>query len=168
MIQKLASKYCVEFQTGFYVFFVLFFEERLFIMETTEQNVTATIRNPKLIVTVAAFAAFIATFNETFMNVGFAAIMADLGVNAATVGWLATGYMLAAAVMVPVSAFAYRSIRTKPLFLFTTGLLVVGSIIGALSPTFTLLLVGRIVQGLGTGMLIPVGMNITLEVASAD
>ncbi|GHU88074.1 MFS transporter [Clostridia bacterium] len=127
-----------------------------------------TIKNPKLIVAVAAFAAFIATFNETFMNVGFAPIMADLGVTAAAVQWLATGYMLAAAVMVPVSAFAYRSIPTKPLFLLTTGLLFVGSIIGALSGSFTLLLAGRIVQGLGTGMLIPVGMNITLEAAPRE
>jgi DHA2 family lincomycin resistance protein-like MFS transporter len=89
-------------------------------------------------------------------------------VDAATVQWLATGYMLAAAVMVPVSAFAYRSIPTKPLFLLTTGLLLIGSVIGALSPTFTLLLIGRIVQGLGTGMLIPVGMNITLEAAPRE
>jgi DHA2 family lincomycin resistance protein-like MFS transporter len=128
----------------------------------------STIKNPKLIVAVAAFAAFLATFNETFMNVAFAPIMADLHVDAATVQWLATGYMLAAAVMVPVSAFAYRSIPTKPLFLLTTGLLLIGSLIGALSPTFLMLLIGRIVQGLGTGMLIPVGMNITLEAAPRE
>jgi DHA2 family lincomycin resistance protein-like MFS transporter len=127
-----------------------------------------TIKNPKLIVAVAAFAAFLATFNETFMNVAFAPIMKDLSVGPATVQWLATGYMLAAAVMVPVSAFAYRSIPTKPLFLLTTGLLLIGSVIGALSPSFLMLLIGRIVQGLGTGMLIPVGMNITLEAAPRE
>jgi DHA2 family lincomycin resistance protein-like MFS transporter len=134
-------------------------------MQNTTEN---PIANPKLIVAVAAFAAFLATFNETFMNVAFAPIMTDLQVDAATVQWLATAYMLAAAVMVPVSAFAYRSIPTKPLFLFTTGLLIIGSVIGALAPTFTLLLAGRIVQGLGTGMLIPVGMNITLEAAPRE
>ncbi|MDR3075690.1 MAG: MFS transporter [Synergistaceae bacterium] len=117
---------------------------------------------------VAAFAAFLATFNETFMNVAFAPIMADLNVGAAAVQWLAAGYMLAAAVMVPVSAFAYRSIPTKPLFLLTTGMFIIGGIIGALSQGFMLLLAGRIVQGLGTGMLIPVGMNITLEAAPRE
>lgn len=134
-------------------------------MKTTGQNETETIDSARLILAVAAFAAFLATFNETFMNVGFVPIMTDLGVTAATVQWLATGYMLAAAVMVPVSAFAYRSIPTKPLFMLTAGLLVIGSIVGALSGSFAFLLVGRIVQGLGTGMLIPVGMNITLEAA---
>ena len=122
-------------------------------------------RNPKLILVVAAFAAFLATFNETYLNVGFSPIMADLGVDVSTVQWLATAYMLGAAVMVPVSAFAYRSIPTRPLFCGTVAFLVVGSIIGVLAPGFELLLVGRVVQAIGTGMLIPIGMNITLEVA---
>ena len=125
-------------------------------------------KNPKPIVAVAAFAAFIATFNETFLNVAFAPIMYALSVDAATVQWLTTGYMLAAAVMIPISAFAYRSIPTKPLFLLTAALLIIGSIIGAFSQTFSMLLIGRIVQGFGTGMLIPVGMNITLEAAPRE
>ncbi|MSA61173.1 MFS transporter [Gordonibacter pamelaeae] len=119
-------------------------------------------------VAVAAFAAFLATFNETFLNVAFAPIMADLGVDVSTVQWLATAYMLGAAVMVPVSAFAYRSVPTRPLFVGTVALLVVGSVIGALAPSFPVLLAGRIVQALGTGLLIPIGMNITLEVAPRE
>ncbi|MDR0887055.1 MAG: MFS transporter [Clostridiales Family XIII bacterium] len=126
------------------------------------------IKSPKLIVAVVAFAAFLATFNDTFLNVAFAPIMTDLHVDAATVQWLVTGYMLAAAVMVPVSAFAYRSIATKPLFLCTSGLLIVGGVVGIASNTFLLLLIGRIIQGLAAGMLIPIAMNITLEVAPRE
>ena len=129
---------------------------------------TATLGKPSTIVAVAAFAAFLATFNETFLNVAFAPIMADLGVDMSTVQWLATAYMLGAAVMVPVSAFAYRSVPTRPLFVGTVALLVVGSVIGALAPSFPVLLAGRIVQALGTGLLIPIGMNITLEVAPRE
>lgn len=125
-------------------------------------------QKPAAILAVAAFAAFLATFNETFLNVGFAPIMASLSVDVSTVQWLATAYMLGAAVMVPVSAFAYRSFPTRPLFCATTALLVIGSVIGALAPNFAVLLVGRVVQALGTGMLIPIGMNITLEVAPRE
>ena len=124
--------------------------------------------NPAKTVAIAAFAAFLATFNETFMNVGFTAIMNDLGVNVSTVQWLATAYMLGAAVMVPVSAFVYRKIPTKPLFLCTVVLLGVGSVVGALAQDFSILLIGRIIQSLGTGLLIPIGMNITLEVAPKE
>lgn len=135
------------------------------------QNVTSPAKkqqNPAAILFVAAFAAFLATFNETFLNVGFAPIMESLSVDVSTVQWLATAYMLGAAVMVPVSAFAYRSFSTRPLFCATTALLVIGSVIGGLAPNFAVLLVGRIVQALGTGMLIPIGMNITLEVAPRE
>lgn len=129
---------------------------------------TERARKPSTILVVAAFAAFLATFNETFLNVGFAPIMESLSVDVSTVQWLATAYMLGAAVMVPVSAFAYRSFPTRQLFCVTTALLVIGSVIGALAPNFTVLLAGRIVQALGTGMLIPIGMNITLEVAPRE
>lgn len=129
---------------------------------------TERTRKPNTILVVAAFAAFLATFNETFLNVGFAPIMESLSVDVSTVQWLATAYMLGAAVMVPVSAFAYRSFPTRQLFCATTALLVIGSVIGALAPNFSVLLAGRIVQALGTGMLIPIGMNITLEVAPRE
>lgn len=125
-------------------------------------------KKPAAILFVAAFAAFLATFNETFLNVGFAPIMESLSVDVSTVQWLATAYMLGAAVMVPVSAFAYRSFPTRPLFCTTAALLVIGSVIGGLAPNFAILLVGRIVQALGTGMLIPIGMNITLEIAPRE
>ena len=94
--------------------------------------------------------------------------MESLSVDVNTVQWLATAYMLGAAVMVPVSAFAYRRFPTKILFCITTLLLVIGSVIGALATNFTVLLIGRIVQALGTGMLIPVGMNVTLEIAPRE
>ena len=50
----------------------------------------------------------------------------DLFKRVYTVQWLATAYMLGAAVMVPVSAFAYRSLPTRPLFCGTVALLVIG------------------------------------------
>lgn len=135
---------------------------------STSQTEAAPSRKPASILFVAAFAAFLATFNETFLNVGFAPIMESLDVDVSTVQWLATAYMLGAAVMVPVSAFAYRSFPTRPLFCATVALLVLGSIIGALAQGFAVLLAGRIVQALGTGMLIPIGMNITLEIAPRE
>ena len=137
-------------------------------METNNKSAGTQIKNPKLIIVVSAFAAFLATFNETYLNIAFTPIMQDTGVGVATVQWLAAAYMLGAAVMVPVSAFAYRSIPTRILLVATTALLVIGSVIGALAQEFNVLLIGRIVQALGTGMLIPIGMNITLEVAPRE
>lgn len=125
-------------------------------------------KKPLLVLIVTAFASFLATFNETFLNIAFTPIMKDFGVSVSTVQWLTTAYMLGAAIMVPISSFMYRKFKTKPLFLCTVGLLIVGSLICALAPNFEILLTGRIIQSLGTGMLIPIGMNITLSVVPKE
>jgi DHA2 family lincomycin resistance protein-like MFS transporter len=121
-----------------------------------------------MITAVVAFATFLATFNETFLNVGFTPIMLDLGVGVSTVQWLASAYMLGAAVMIPISAFLYRNVPTRPLFLSIVGLFIIGSVIGGLATSFPMLLIGRVIQALGTGLLIPVNMNITLDVAPRE
>lgn len=113
----------------------------------------------------AALAAFIATFNETFLNVGFTHIMADFGIGVATVQWLATAYMLGAAVMTPTAGFFMRRFSTKPLFLATTSTWIIGGVITAIAPSFGWLLAGRIIQSVGTGLLVPIGMMIVLTVA---
>lgn len=126
------------------------------------------IKKPILILVVTAFASFLATFNETFLNIAFTPIMKDFGVSVGTVQWLTTAYMLGAAIMVPVSAFMFKKFKTKPLFLFTVSLLIIGSLICALAQNFEILLIGRIIQSLGTGMLIPIGMNLTLSVVPKE
>ncbi len=117
------------------------------------------------IIFAAALAAFTATFNETFLNVGFTHIMADFGIGVSTVQWLATAYMLGAAVMTPTAGFFIRRFSTKQLFLATTSTWIVGGVITALAPNFTVLLVGRIIQSVGTGLLVPIEMMIALTVA---
>ncbi|WP_298040417.1 MFS transporter [uncultured Microbacterium sp.] len=126
---------------------------------------TRTPRQAVGMIAVAAAAAFLATFNETFLNVALTPIMQDFDVTVGTVQWLATGYLLVAAVFVPVANVLYHRFSTRPLFVITVAFLVVGSIIGALAPSFEVLLVGRLLQAIGTGLLTPIGMNITLTVA---
>lgn len=121
--------------------------------------------NARLCIFVAGFAVFLATFNETFLNIAFNGIGQSLNVQTSLVQWLATAYMLGASVMVPVSAFLYRRVRTKVLFVITVCLLIAGSVVGGLADNFTVLLVGRIIQSLGSGMLVPICMNIALAVA---
>lgn len=119
-------------------------------------------------IAVAAAAAFLATFNETFLNVALTPIMRDFGIDVSVVQWLATGYLLVAAVFVPVANVLYHRFATRPLFVAAVAFLVVGSIVGALAPSFGVLLAGRLLQAIGTGLLTPIGMNITLAVAPRE
>lgn len=123
-------------------------------------------KNGIMIFIVSAFAVFLATFNETFMNVALNEISISLNVEFSIVQWLVTAYMLGAGIMVAISSFLYRKIPTKILFSITIGLFIIGSIVGGLSGnSFILVLLGRIIQAIGSGMLIPISMNIVLEVA---
>ena len=119
-------------------------------------------------IAIAAAAAFLATFNETFLNVAFTPIMQDFGVDVSTVQWLTTGYLLVAAVFVPVSNVLYHRFPTRPLFVGVVAIMVVGSIVGAFAPTFSVLLIARLLQAVGTGLLTPIGMNITLAVSPRE
>jgi len=137
-------------------------------MSSPDTAQTPRTRRAGWMIAVAAAAAFLATFNETFLNVAFTPIMQDFGVDVNTVQWLTTGYLLVAAVFVPVSNVLYHRFPTRPLFVSVVALMVIGSVIGALAPTFSVLLLARLLQAIGTGLLTPIGMNVTLAVSPRE
>ena len=132
--------------------------------ETTKLETSKKV-NGAAIIAVLVFSAFIATFNETILNVALSGIMKEMKVTAGTAQWLITAYMIVTSVMVPVTAFLIQTFRTKQLFLGALGLLLVGTICAACSGSFIILVISRMVQASGTGMMIPVMMNTVLLVA---
>lgn len=109
--------------------------------------------------------AFCGVLIETAMNITFPTLMKQFGVNTATVQWLTTGYLLIVSVFVPISSFLKRRFTTKQLFLTANLFFIVGLIICSLTNQFALLLIGRLIQGIGTGIALPLMFNIILEQA---
>ncbi len=124
--------------------------------------------NPWISVGVLVFSAFIATFNETILNVALLSISNQMHVTTATVQWVITGYMLVTSIMVPVTAFLFQSIPTKKLFTSAMGIILIGSIGCFAAVSFPMLLIFRMVQAVGTGMMIPIMMSTTLLVAPKE
>lgn len=124
--------------------------------------------NSTAIVAVLVASAFIATFNETILNVALSNIMKDMNVTAGTVQWLITAYMIVTSVMVPVTAFLIQTFKTKELFFGALGLLLLGTICVAFSRSFGILVISRMIQASGTGMMIPIMMNTVLLVAPKE
>jgi DHA2 family lincomycin resistance protein-like MFS transporter len=120
------------------------------------------------IIAILVASAFVATFNETILNVALSGIMKDMNVSAGTVQWLVTAYMTVAAVMVPITAFLIQSFKTKTLFFSAIGLLLIGTICAACSNSFAMLLISRMIQSSGTGMIIPIVTNTILLVAPKE
>ncbi len=103
---------------------------------------------------------FMAVLDSTIVNVGLPKIMSSFGVGLNTIQWVVTAYMLAMAAMLPTSGwladkFGYKKVYFWGLFLFTTGSLLCG-----MSNNETTLIVSRVIQGLGAGMVQPLGMAI--------
>lgn len=137
-------------------------------MEATQTVELESRINAKIIIGILVFSAFIATFNETILNVALSTLMKEMSITAGTVQWLVTGYMIITSVMVPVTAFLIQSFKTKHLYLGAMALLLVGTICAACSGSFGMLLISRMLQASGTGMMIPIMMNVVLIVSPKE
>ncbi len=103
---------------------------------------------------------FMAVLDATIINVGLPKIMASFGVGLDKIEWIITAYMLAMAVMLPTSGwladkFGYKRMYFTGLLLFT-----LGSMLCGLSANENMLIMSRIIQGLGAGAIQPLGMAI--------
>lgn len=105
---------------------------------------------------------FLAGFNENLVNMALVAIMGDFSIDAVAAQWLVTGYMIAVTVVVTCMAYLYRRLSMRTLFFAAAALSIAGSAGGFLAPNFPLLLVARLVQAVGTGVFIPLMMNVTV------
>lgn len=107
-------------------------------------------------------AAFIGMFSEMSLNVALTKLMEELQVSAATIQWLTTGYMLVISILVPVSALLIQTFTTRQLFAAAILLFIAGSLTGALAPSFTFLLIARLIQAGASGLIIPLMFNTVL------
>lgn len=106
--------------------------------------------------------AFFAILNETLLNIALTTLMHEFDITLPTVQWMATGFMLVMGIVIPVSALLLQWFTTRQLFLGTMIIFTVGTTICAMAPTFPVLLSGRLVQAIGTGMLMPIMFNVFL------
>lgn len=107
---------------------------------------------------------FISVLNQTLLNVAFSSLMQVFDITAATVQWLSTGFLLVNGVLIPTTAFLMKRFTTRQLFVSSMLFLLGGTLICAISPTFSILLVGRLIQAVGAGIIIPLMMHIVMVI----
>lgn len=116
-----------------------------------------------LAVIAAGLMSFCGVIVETSMNIAFPTLMKEFNITTSTVQWMTTIYLLAVAIIVPLSSFFKRNFRTKTLFIYANLFFILGVLIDSVAPIFPALLLGRVIQGLGTGIALPLMFNIILE-----
>src|SRR5665647_328902 len=106
---------------------------------------------------------FMAVLDATIVNVALPKMMSSFGVGLDTIEWVLTAYMLALAVMLPASAwladhFGYKRMYFLGMLVFTLGSFMCGQ-----STNENMLIFSRIIQGLGAGIIQPLGMAIIVR-----
>ncbi|MHA7286196.1 DHA2 family efflux MFS transporter permease subunit [Arthrobacter sp. MDT3-44] len=115
-----------------------------------------------LTISVLVFSAFVAFLSEMVVGVALPQIMDDLNITATTGQWLTTGYALTLAVIIPTTGYIMQRFQLRTIFIASVGLFTLGTLIAAVAPGFALLLTGRIVQALGTAVLVPLLMTTSI------
>jgi EmrB/QacA subfamily drug resistance transporter len=124
----------------------------------------------RLVLTVTfVMAGMIVMFtNNSVINMLIPTLTKELHVTLGVAQWLSNGFIMTCGILVPPSAYLVRRFTYKQIFVTAQILFVLGSLLCALSSDFIPLLVGRLVQSVGTGLAIPLALNLIVSVFPAE
>lgn len=108
-----------------------------------------------LIALSVTFGTMMGALDASIMNVALSQVRGALGATVEEVTWLSTAYVLATVLVMPLTGFFGRLYGQKTVYLASLTLFVAGSVLCAVAPSFTWLVVSRALQGLGAGALMP-------------
>lgn len=107
-------------------------------------------------------AGFIGLFSETALNMALTNLIENFGIHETTAQWLTTGYLLTLGILVPVSGLIMQWFTTRQLFITSIMASIIGTLIAAVAPGFAVLMIARVVQAIGTALLLPLMFNTIL------
>ncbi|MGG0237851.1 MDR family MFS transporter [Bacillus rhizoplanae] len=134
---------------------------------TSSKIDTSNIRHTPILIALI-LGAMVALLNETLLGNALTVLMKDFDVTASTIQWLSTSYMLVVGVLVPITALLQQWLTTRQMFLTAMVTFLVGTLIAGFAPTFAVLLIGRIVQAIATGLISPLLMNTILIICPPE
>jgi EmrB/QacA subfamily drug resistance transporter len=109
---------------------------------------------------IAALGLFMAVLDNTIVSVALPQMQHAFNTDLSTITWVATGYFLSQAAVIPITGYLSDRIGEKLVFLLALGLFTIGSGLCAIASDQTYLIVFRIIQGIGGGALFPVAFSL--------
>ena len=101
----------------------------------------------------------------TVVNVAIPTLASDLGASIPTIQWVMTGYMLAFATVIPLTGWAAERFGARRAWIFALLLFLAGSVLAGAAWSIGSLIAFRVLQGLGAGMILPIGQTILAQAA---
>jgi EmrB/QacA subfamily drug resistance transporter len=138
---------------------------------TSSRLPTATVPAPRIephvlrVATVVILGAIMSVLDTTIVNVALHDLSLDLHASLGGIQWVITGYLLSLAAVIPVTGWAVRRYSARRLYLIALVVFTVGSGLCALAATSGELIAFRVLQGIGGGMLTPIGQMILVKAA---
>jgi EmrB/QacA subfamily drug resistance transporter len=117
------------------------------------------------VATVVILGAIMSVLDTTIVNVALHDLSLDLHASLGGIQWVITGYLLSLAAVIPVTGWAVRRYSARRLYLIALVVFTVGSALCALASTSGELIAFRVLQGIGGGMLTPIGQMILVKAA---
>jgi EmrB/QacA subfamily drug resistance transporter len=123
----------------------------------------------KWLVAIAFVAGFFMDLMDvTIVNVAIPTLSKQLNAPNTKLEWVVTGYLLSLAIWIPASGWLGDRFGTKRIFLFALAMFTLGSILCSLAPTVGWLIIFRVFQGVGGGMMTPVGIAMLFRAFPPD
>lgn len=104
---------------------------------------------------LAVIGAALGNLSQTGMNAMLVSAMAEFGVEVDVGQWLTTGYMLVLGIAVPIATFLMRRFDSRTYLVLSFGLFGIGAVVDWVAPEFASMLLGRVLQAISVGLLIP-------------
>jgi len=124
----------------------------------------AIARSDMRVIWLLLVAAFVAILNETTMGIAIPHLNVDLGIPPELGQWLTSAFMLTMAVVIPTTGFILQRFTTRQVFIAAMISFSLGTLVSLAAPGFAVLLVGRVVQAVGTGIMMPLLMTTIMNV----
>ena len=121
-----------------------------------------------LVAGVVVLGAIMSILDITVVSVAQPTFQTDFSASPAQVAWTMTGYTLALAAVIPLTGWAADRFGTKRLYMLAVALFTAGSVLCAAASSIEMLTLFRVLQGLGGGMLMPLGMTIMTRAAGPE
>ncbi|MFJ2542315.1 MDR family MFS transporter [Microbacterium sp. NPDC087589] len=121
-------------------------------------------RSDMRVIWLLLVAAFVAILNETTMGIAIPHLNADLGIPPELGQWLTSAFMLTMAVVIPTTGFILQRFTTRQVFIAAMTSFSLGTLVALVAPGFEVLLLGRVIQAAGTGIMMPLLMTTIMNV----
>ena len=122
------------------------------------------VATPYAVLRWLVLATFVVILNETIMMNAIPRLMVELDVTARSAQWLSTAFMLTMAVVIPVTGWFLQRVTTRQAFTTAMTVFLIGTAMCAAAPVFWMLVGGRIVQAVGTAVMLPLLMTTLMTI----